>query len=126
MEYIDDLKNNQIIKCEIEKYDTINYGAKGIVLHLPYHGRVDKNEINLDEIPNDIVKSLMISIEEGLIDENETSYKLTKKGWYWYVNLLYYLSPKSDKKELLNRIQGAQKKGKIKKYEWIFGVNKHE
>ena len=34
--------------------------------------------------------------QEGLVVEDDDSMALTKLGWYWYVNIMYFLMPKAD------------------------------
>lgn len=43
--------------------------------------------------------------ERGLIIETTKEYKLTQLGWYNYVNLLYYLSPKEEQRALIDTVQ---------------------
>ena len=33
-----------------------------------------------------------------MLVETENSYSLTKYGWFWYVDLMYYLMPSEDQK----------------------------
>ena len=42
------------------------------------------------------VSALRRLIDASLVLEHPDSFKLTVQGWYWYVNLLYYLSPKEE------------------------------
>lgn len=84
------------VSCHISEHDiTLDY-SKPLILHLPYHGEVNKGLIDFDKIHKTLPAKLKDLIQEDLIKEEENKYVLTKLGWYWYVNIIYYLMPKDD------------------------------
>lgn len=103
--YINNLLENDNIELTINKYDKKICESKGISLHLPYHGYVDKKKININLVDKNILKNLNTLISKDLVKETYNSYQLTELGWLWYVNLLYYLSPYSDQKAISNRLE---------------------
>lgn len=117
-EYINDLLEKNSLKIDVYKYSPDINENKGISLHLPYHGIVNKSEINYDKVDKSILRNLNRLITENLVVEDDNHYKLTRLGWLWYVDILYLLSPENDKTALFNRILTAQKNGKIKEEEW--------
>jgi len=99
-EYVEKLLNDNDLLFGAGEYDINLCESKGISLHLPYHGEAEKAKMNMDAVKPEILERLGKAIGRGLVTEDETSYKLTRLGWYWYVNLLYYLSPESDQIKL--------------------------
>jgi len=99
--YINDLLHMSKVEMDIYEFNSILDDSKGLILHLPYHGYIDKSKIDLKKVHPETKKLLANTIKAGLVIENSDSYKLTKFGWYWYVNLLYYLMP-SNQKSIFN------------------------
>lgn len=73
---------------------------RGIVLHLPYFGWLEKSRVEWDHIPADMIEKLGRLVSEGLLDEDDEEYRVTELGWIWYVNMMYYLSPTEDQRIL--------------------------
>lgn len=73
---------------------------KGIAFRLPYHGSVNKMRIQWDRVARETLETLTRFVEAGLIEETPSEYRLTRVGWYWYVNLMYLLSPEGDRRVL--------------------------
>jgi coproporphyrinogen III oxidase-like Fe-S oxidoreductase len=71
--------------------------ARPLALHLPYHGYVAKAELDWAKIPAECVKALDELCEVGLISESADALHLTHEGWQWYVNVMHYLLPESQK-----------------------------
>ncbi|MGV8921070.1 MAG: radical SAM protein [Pseudomonas sp.] len=71
-----------------------------LALRLPYFGSIEKNKLS----PNTIWEEEKIKIESlkmaGLLNESETEIALTKTGWYNYVNIMYYLLPKTEQQAM--------------------------
>lgn len=73
---------------------------RGIVLHLPYFGWLQKSRVEWSEIPTEMVEKLQRLVQEGLLEEDSEEYRITELGWIWYVNMMYYLSPQEDQRIL--------------------------
>lgn len=86
----------QRIPCEISGHDAALDFARPLVLRLPYHGRIDKRRVQWDAVHPEVLAKLERLKEEALVAEDETSLSLTKLGWYWYVNIMYFLMPHAD------------------------------
>jgi oxygen-independent coproporphyrinogen-3 oxidase len=84
------------IPGEISRHEEALDFARPIVLRLPYHGRVDKQNVRWSEVHPEVLHKLDRVKQEGLVTEDETSLTLTKLGWYWYVDLMYFLMPHAD------------------------------
>lgn len=96
--YISDLKGDLSIPCKISEYDKKLDESRPLILRLPYHGEVSKNRINLISVPLEIFDKLKKLQDAEMLIETADSYRLTKYGWYWYVNMMYYLMPSEDQK----------------------------
>lgn len=94
--YINNLLNFNTLEFLVGEHDTVFDESKGVILHLPYHGKVEKKLINWDAVHPDSLSALRRLVDASLVLEHPASFELTVQGWYWYVNLLYYLSPKEE------------------------------
>ncbi len=86
------------IPCAISMHDPALDYARPIVLRLPYHGRIDTRQVRWEAVHPEVLNKLEHLKQEGLIEEDtgSRSLSLTKLGWYWYVNVMYYLMPHAD------------------------------
>lgn len=92
--YINSIKNGKIPSM-ISKHSKILDEMKPIILRLPYHGSVEKRKIK--EIPFYLQDKISELIEHKLVYEDDKGFYLTKIGWYWYTNIMFWLMPESDK-----------------------------
>ena len=60
-----------------------------------------------DRVHPEVLEKLQTLKQEGMVIEDDTSLSLTKLGWYWYVDIMYFLMPKAD--QLLMNAMVAQK-----------------
>ncbi|MEU8251097.1 radical SAM protein [Nonomuraea sp. NPDC048916] len=97
--YINGLLDNDDIKVKVTRSDHIPY-ERGLVLHLPYHGRLDKSRVEWDKIDPEVLVKLDELVREGMFEDRPHEYVITELGWTWYVNMMYYLSPSGDQKIL--------------------------
>ncbi len=79
------------------RHDTILDYARPVILRLPYHGMIEKKFISLEKLPLELFDKLNAIKKAGLIYEDDDYYRLTKYGWYNYVNIMYYLMPGFEK-----------------------------
>lgn len=105
--YIEDLEMGELPISGIGMYPRTLTEIKGIVLHLPYHGVVDKNKINFHYVDDELRNKINQLINLKMAVEHEDRFALTKLGWYNYVNLLYYLSPQCEQDALMQCIKNA-------------------
>lgn len=92
--YINSIKNGKIPSM-ISKHSKILDEMKPIILRLPYHGSVEKRKIK--ETPFYLQDKISELIEHKLVYEDDKGFYLTKIGWYWYTNIMFWLMPESDK-----------------------------
>ncbi|MGV8002005.1 radical SAM protein [Photorhabdus temperata subsp. temperata] len=100
--YIESMGRNDYL-CKISQHDTLLDEMKPIILRLPYHGYADKTQIKMDLMPEKLRKRLSELIDSGLVVDDESSLQLTKLGWYWYSNIMFYLMPEFEQ-TLLKKI----------------------
>ncbi len=89
--------------CTISQYDPMLDFSRPVILRLAYHGHLDKQQVHWDKVHPDVMTKLEHLKQERLVEEDDTQLSLTKLGWYWYVNMMYYLMPKQDQM-VLNRM----------------------
>jgi oxygen-independent coproporphyrinogen-3 oxidase len=96
-----------LFPCEISQHDhSLDY-SRPVVLRLPYHGHIEKQRVVWDRVHPEVLEKLQTLKQEGMVIEDDTSLSLTKLGWYWYVDIMYFLMPKAD--QLLMNAMVAQK-----------------
>lgn len=105
--YIDDVEKEELPISGIGIYPRTLIEIKGLVLHLPYHGVVYKNKVDFHYVDELLQNKLLQLIDAGMVIDHEDRYALTKLGWYNYVNLLYFLSPKNEQDALIKYIKSA-------------------
>jgi anaerobilin synthase len=71
--------------------------AKAIAIALPYLGHVPTSDIRWNDLSDETNERLNEAIRYGLIESVSNELQLTLEGWMWYVNLMYYLSPKEER-----------------------------
>lgn len=84
------------IPCEISRHEAALDFARPLVLRLPYHGSIRKDRVRWDAVHPEVLDKLERLKQEALVAEDDASLSLTKLGWYWYVNLMYFLMPHAD------------------------------
>jgi oxygen-independent coproporphyrinogen-3 oxidase len=57
---------------------------------------LDKRLVHWDKVHPAVLEKLEQLKQEGLVIDDGAHLSLTKLGWYWYVNIMYYLMPKED------------------------------
>lgn len=72
--------------------------GRGIILRLPYHGRIQKKMVVWEHIDAEVLHALEELISAGFVRDTKNTLELTEHGWRWYVNLMYYLSPPEEKR----------------------------
>jgi oxygen-independent coproporphyrinogen-3 oxidase len=93
------LLDDNDFRINVSVSDDIPY-EKGIVFRLPYFGWLPKDRVEWDRVPREVMDKLGRLMAEGLVVEDATEYRITELGWYWYVNMMYYLSPETDQRIL--------------------------
>jgi len=76
---------------------------RGIVL-FPYRGKLDKRKVPWELIPDETWVALHELEVAGLVVNEPEEYVLSKLGWLFYVNLMYYLMPNAAKRKMSNII----------------------
>ena len=56
--------------------------------------------------------ALQTALDEELVVDRGSTYALTKVGWLFYVNLMYYLMPSGGKRWVSNKIEELESKGR--------------
>jgi oxygen-independent coproporphyrinogen-3 oxidase len=82
--------------CQVSGHDPVLDVVKPLVLRLAYHGYVDKRLVELDRVPEALMQRLDALIQAGLVLEDHHYYRLTRLGWLWYSNIMFYLMPASE------------------------------
>jgi oxygen-independent coproporphyrinogen-3 oxidase len=90
--------------CQISQHDETLYHARPLVMGLPYHGHVTKAHINFSRVPQPLLARLDALIKAGLLIETDQEYVLTREGWLWYSNLMFYLMPETEKHHFKNLV----------------------
>jgi len=106
--YVKDILNKNRWEFSVGKHNHNSWESRGVVLRLPYHGMIEKDKIVWEKVDKTVLISLNRLIETGFIKETKTTYSLTEQGWFWYVNLIYFLCPENEKIIIDNYISVKQ------------------
>jgi oxygen-independent coproporphyrinogen-3 oxidase len=106
--YIRSLLEKDTWEMDVYEHSPRSDASRGVIVHLPYHGSLDKSRIDWDQVYPDTLRALSELVEADLIKDVGDRYKITQLGWYWYVNLMYYLHPEEDR-DLLDRFMAGQR-----------------
>ena len=82
--------------CQVSRHDPLLDVVKPLVVRLAYHGSVDKRLVELSRVPEALMRRLDALIRAGLVLEDSECYRLTRLGWLWYSNIMFYLMPASE------------------------------
>jgi len=99
-EYISRIRSG---KVPWEAYGIGNSFDKGIVT-FPYRGVLQKIRIPWDQVDPVTLRALEEAIKAELVVDKDDHYEITKRGWLFYVNLMYHLMPVKGKEWLSRRI----------------------
>lgn len=97
--YIDSMSKG-IYECHVSPHDPMMDIVKPVVLRLPYHGTIEKSRFNFSSLPPGLKGKLQTLIDSNLVAETEQAFKLTRQGWIWYSNLMFYLMPIAEQNAL--------------------------
>jgi len=98
--YIDDMHENGSVKTQISRHDRSIDASRPVVTRLAYHGVLEKNRVFWDEVPRECIQALHEFADAGLIRDAGDTWRITQDGWEWYVNMMYYAMPESQKSVL--------------------------
>jgi len=95
--YIDNIHNNGSVKTQISRHDRSIDASRPVVTRLAYHGVLEKNRVWWDDVPTECIQALHEFADAGLIRDAGDTWRITADGWEWYVNMMYYAMPESQK-----------------------------
>lgn len=82
--------------CQVSQHASVLDLVKPVALRLPYHGEIEKSKVAMSELPKGLLERLYDLIKADLVIETDTTFELTKLGWLWYSNIMFYLIPESE------------------------------
>ena len=92
-------------------FGPIAAAERGIV-SFPYRGVLDKSKIAWSAVPDQTLTSLRETVSAGLAVDRGEEYQVTRLGWLFYVNLMYYLMPIVGKEWVSNKIEHQRLRGR--------------
>ena len=98
--YIKSLLADNVWDFSIGMHSSITDASKPVILRLPYHGRIERSKVDWQHVHPATLQALSDLIDCGLVVESADSYQISRDGWYWYVNMMYFLSPPDEKREI--------------------------
>ncbi|MCY1428939.1 putative heme utilization radical SAM enzyme HutW [compost metagenome] len=82
--------------CQVSRHAEMLDVVKPVVLRLPYHGKIDKAKFSMASMPQGLLDKFYSLVDSGLIYETDSAFELTKLGWLWYSNIMFYLMPEGE------------------------------
>jgi coproporphyrinogen III oxidase-like Fe-S oxidoreductase len=98
-EYIKSIKHGDLSMTVLE-HSPATDAARPLCLQLPYHGSVDKSDIRWHELEPQQFDSLARLIANDLVVDSGDVYRLTRTGFHWYSNVMFYLLPLAEQRAL--------------------------
>ncbi|MGY6645997.1 MAG: radical SAM protein [Salinarimonas sp.] len=95
--YIVDMHENGSVQAQISRHDRAIDASRPVVTRLAYHGILEKDRVRWNEVPRECILALHEFADAGLIQDFGDSWRITRSGWEWYVNMIYYAMPESQK-----------------------------
>ena len=96
-EYLADASQGLSPKCHANWVASEQMASKPIAMRLPYSGFIAKDRVDWDNVDAGVLDNLARVVKSGLVAETGTHYRLTRSGWQWYSNLMYFLLPEADR-----------------------------
>jgi len=82
------------------------------ITSFPFRGTLEKSRIPWGKVPEETLLALQEALNADLIVDLGKRYEITKAGWLFYVNLMYYFMPRRGKHYISNIIEQQQQKGR--------------
>lgn len=121
--YIDVLLNEGILPAAA--YENLECPEKGIV-YFPYRGTLIKNKIKWDLIPEETRLAFEESLAKGLVEDAGDVYRVTRSGWLFYVNYIYFLMPQAARQQLSGYIANKIKEGRPEDHTRLYQIELEE
>ena len=109
-EYIDELQQEGALLSALTLGNK-DCPEKGIV-YFPYRGVLEKDRIDWARVPAETMQALEEAVQKGLVVDSGDLYTLSQAGWLFYVNLVYFLTPKTGQRWLSERIEKRIEEGR--------------
>lgn len=93
--YIKDMLNGHY-SCHVSNHPAVLDEVKPVILRLPYHGIIEKTKISISTLPSGLKQKIGELISAGLLSETNESLMLSRQGWLWYSNIMFYLMPEAE------------------------------
>jgi coproporphyrinogen III oxidase-like Fe-S oxidoreductase len=98
--YIEQLMKNGQVSSQLSRHAREIDASRSLVTRLPYHGHVLRSGIDWDHMPAETLSALHQLYDVGLVEDRGPEILLTRRGWEWYVNLMYFMMPRSQRQIL--------------------------
>lgn len=103
-EYIPDVQAHGGPKVHYNWVPKDQIASKALCMRLPYAGYVSKDRIDWEAVAPDVKQNLRSVVDAGLVIESQNDLQLTRLGWQWYSNLMFYMLPQPDKDIINNYV----------------------
>ncbi len=105
-EYVASLLDSSTIPMSVTEHPAPVDACRALALALPYHGEIPVDWI--DAAVPDEVRARLDQVEaHGLVHRTPESLALTEDGLAWYANLMFFLSPASERAALASVLHAA-------------------
>lgn len=95
--YIADMMQRGTVTTQISRHGPEIDASRPVVTRLAYHGVLEKDRVQWDAVPQECLDALAEFETAGLIRDAGDTYRITRHGWDWYVNMMYYAMPRSQR-----------------------------
>ena len=107
--YIDSLLSDGDVPCRYRSFSPVEAATKPLIMHLAYFGFLEKKKINWNLVHPETLTSLEQLKEVKLVMDTGDELILSRNGWLWYTNMMFFLHPEQDKRVLRESFERREK-----------------
>jgi len=94
--YVHDILDREDWEMVFSPQDPSSQQSRPVVMRLPYHGSLRKTRVSWRRVHPETLLNLARAIRSELVVDDGEELRLTRVGWYWYTELMYFLMPRRE------------------------------
>jgi anaerobilin synthase len=108
-QYMKDVSECGIPRGALGRSDACSRESRPLIFRLPCFGSVEKAAIDFLTVYPETLQSLLALIHHGMVEDHGPMFRMTRQGWLWYTNCMYFLLPQHEKEMIDVQVANARK-----------------
>ncbi|MCP3411347.1 coproporphyrinogen-III oxidase family protein [Bradyrhizobium sp. CCGB01] len=108
-QYMHDVLEHGVPCGALGRSDAYSRESRPLIFRLPYFGSVEKAAIDFLNVYPETLQSLLALIRHGMVEDIGQTFRITRLGWIWYTNCMYFLLPQHEKEMIDVQVSSARK-----------------